>query len=389
MKLFWGMLLTVLVTSVAQANTDIEKRIEDVMLGIYQKVIGKRKVTHKKDILYKDSVIKKFWIGRPQLMESRLNSRVCYHCSGIYSTRSGGKQKLVRAICPVVGGDRINCLDEMKSSNCTFAPATDSLKREVFLRFPLSTQISPVGCFKQSARWTKEFLRKKGYKRVPYSKSIHPIVRNSERPVNGEDCSNGFTFKVDKKKMKKAINYIDDQLSKGKPVTIGVSHSSRNWGPRGKNWFNRNGVTDHYLVIMGRVMGPNGRWRYLTSDTTIGWKRPPAFQYLSAKRRIQRRGYLELIDGKLVRPKIGGGWQKKWYVKQWYKKKNRDGTYKRVYGKKVYYRKPRNWDRIPAKRKGFMCSQTGKTRNRAFHLSEVVTYSKHFSKKRYELPGIN
>ena len=63
---------------------------------------------------------------------------------------------------------------------------------------------------------------------------------------------------INSKKAAEGRSYIDQQLDKGKPVVVGVSHKDSN--------YNVDGLTDHFVTITGRGVDDKGRTFYTFHD---------------------------------------------------------------------------------------------------------------------------
>ena len=61
--------------------------------------------------------------------------------------------------------------------------------------------------------------------------------------------------------MQESLKYIDTELGKGYPITIGVDHTYQH-----KGGFNNNLSTDHFVVIVGRKYDEKGKLYYLFYD---------------------------------------------------------------------------------------------------------------------------
>jgi hypothetical protein len=82
----------------------------------------------------------------------------------------------------------------------------------------------------------------------------------------------------------RARSFIDSELNQGRPVAIGMSYKSNG------NW-NKDGITDHYLLVTGRGTEPGGRPFYTYND--------PAAR--NAEEGTNRKLYVDPKSGNLVR----------------------------------------------------------------------------------------
>lgn len=67
--------------------------------------------------------------------------------------------------------------------------------------------------------------------------------------------------------MREGLKYIDTELEKGYPITIGVDHTYQH-----KGGFNSDLSTDHFVVIVGRKYDEKGKLYYLFYEVGTRYK---------------------------------------------------------------------------------------------------------------------
>ncbi|RKG93891.1 LysM peptidoglycan-binding domain-containing protein [Corallococcus terminator] len=97
---------------------------------------------------------------------------------------------------------------------------------------------------------------------------------------------------VNRQAAEQGRDYIDQQLSLGRPVVVGVDHRNND----GQNKDNRDGITDHFVVITGRGTDEQGRVFYTFHD--------PATRHPSkgADTNPDNRFFVDEQTGNLYRP---------------------------------------------------------------------------------------
>ena len=121
------------------------------------------------------------------------------------------------------------------------------------------------------------------------AKAAGATVAGSDQRIQiglSEDKKGKLT--IDKAKAKEGTDYIDQQLTGGKPVVVGVSHADEN--------YNADKLTDHYVVITGKGTDEQGRTFYTFHDPAVGTGNKAA----GADSNVNNRFYLD-ADGKLYR----------------------------------------------------------------------------------------
>lgn len=113
-----------------------------------------------------------------------------------------------------------------------------------------------------------------------------PSTAKRIQVANGEDALG--RVQTTRRQAESARRYLDEQLAAGKPVTVGVSHIDAG--------YNRDGITDHFVVITGRGIDEQGRQYYTYNDPAV---RDP-------KAGTGERFYVDDATGKLIHQGVYG-----------------------------------------------------------------------------------
>jgi hypothetical protein len=127
-----------------------------------------------------------------------------------------------------------------------------SAKPEVSIPVEHLSQPTQTACFKTAKAMVENTVPK-----PPALKdSDHAIQIATREDQNGR-------VEADPAKAKQGREYIDSQLDKKRPVLVGVSYANHGANP------NRDGITDHFVVIDGRHTDANGRTYYSFQDPGV------------------------------------------------------------------------------------------------------------------------
>lgn len=96
-------------------------------------------------------------------------------------------------------------------------------------------------------------------KDVMYYRSNDTHKRIPDGNLNEKEQNKYLDY--DEKILQESLKYIDTELGKGYPITIGVDHTYQH-----KGGFNNDLSTDHFVVIVGRKYDEKGKLYYLFYD---------------------------------------------------------------------------------------------------------------------------
>lgn len=77
--------------------------------------------------------------------------------------------------------------------------------------------------------------------------------------VAASEDRRGGIAEIDRSELQRGLQTIDSELASGRPVIIGTSHSS------GRD-YNRDGITDHFVLVTGKHKDPEGNVYYTAHD---------------------------------------------------------------------------------------------------------------------------
>ncbi|MFC1705898.1 peptidoglycan-binding protein [Planctomycetota bacterium] len=112
-----------------------------------------------------------------------------------------------------------------------------------------------TACFRASWAMINEFMANKGIQATMGAAADRIDVGTRESPT-GEVWTNAT-------KANAGRSYVDRVLDKGLPVMVGISHVAG-------SSYNRNAVTDHYVLITGRGRDDEGNLYYTFADPSVG-----------------------------------------------------------------------------------------------------------------------
>lgn len=102
-------------------------------------------------------------------------------------------------------------------------------------------------------------------KDVAYYRSNDTHKRISDGNLNTKEQNEYLDY--DERILREGLKYIDTELEKGYPITIGVDHTYQH-----KGGFNSDLSTDHFVVIVGRKYDEKGKLYYLFYEVGTRYK---------------------------------------------------------------------------------------------------------------------